>query len=321
MTLCLSHKSALAILREASASPCQLQSLKKRTLPSLTPSASDIKQLNAAYPLLHPVHVLVTDTSQRRALKGMVCHTAPEHTLPRHILETAQGLLVEGPELYLLHAARELPLPRLLEQAFELCGGYRLNKNNPRGFVDAVPLTSRTRLEQFAATIGESKGSCLLKRALAYVCDGSRSPMETVIVLLLCLPPRLGGYGLPLPQMNYRVDVTHNGRKISSNRYFVCDAFWPDAWLDVEYDSDLVHTGSTRIAHDAKRRNGLTSLGVTVITVTRAQALNCDEMDRIAHAAARLLGVRLRRGGNTWIKARAQLRRQLLHFGHQGEES
>ncbi len=140
--------------------------------------------------------------------------------------------------------------------------------------------------------------------------------METVIVLLLCLPPRLGGYGLPMPLLNHRVDVGRNRRKTSSNKYYVCDAFWREAWLDVEYDSDLAHTGPLRIAKDAKRRNGLASLGVTVITVTKEQAFNCDEMDRIAHAVAKKLRWRLHVGGSEWVKARAGLRRELLFHGN-----
>lgn len=316
MTLCLSHRSAVACLREAGASSWQLAPLRRRAMPSLVPSSSEIEQLAAGCRsfLERPVHVLVASGSERRIIKGAVCHTAPVRMLPRFILEAPGGLLVEGPGLCLLHEAALIPLPRLIELGYEFCGGYRLYPDDPKGFVECAPIATPLKLVRFAEAIGHARGSKSLARALAYMRAGSRSPMETVIVLLLCLPPRLGGYGLPMPQLNYRVSVGRNGRRASASKYYVCDAFWPDAWLDVEYDSDLAHTGSSRIAHDAKRRNGLASLGVTVITVTRQQTFDCDEMDRIAHAVAKKLGWRLRMRGGEWVKARAELRRQLLRF-------
>lgn len=317
MTLCLSHRSAISCLREAGASSWQLTPLRNKAVPSLVPFSHEVKQLGIGrYGFLErPLHVLVASESERRLIKDVVCHTAPARTLPRFIFKAPGGVLLEGPGLCLLHEAVRLPLPLLVQMGFELCGGYRIYPDNPRGFAESKPVATPLQLVRFVEAMGNAKGSRQLARALSYVCEGSRSPMETVIVLLLCLPPRLGGYGLPMPRLNYRVDVHRNGCKASANRYFVCDAFWPDAWLDVEYDSDLVHTGSTRIAHDAKRRNGLTSLGVTVITVTKQQVFNCDEMDRVAHAIAKALGWRLRMRGSGWVKARADLRRQLLVFG------
>lgn len=317
MTLCLCRRSAAEYLREAGARGWRLAPLRRRSLPRLVPCASEVERLRneSGGFLTDPVHLLVADASERRLVKDALCHAAPARTLPRFVLETPSGLLVEGPGLCLLHAACELPLSCVAELAYEFCGNYRL-RSDSRGFADCDPLTSRLELVRFAEAIGNAKGSRRLGRALAYVRDGSRSPMETVIVLLLCLPPRLGGYGLPMPLLNHRVDVGRNGRKTSSNKYYVCDAFWPEAWLDVEYDSDLAHTGPLRIAKDAKRRNGLASLGVTVITVTKEQAFNCDEMDRIAHAVAKKLRWRLHVGGSEWVKARAGLRRELLFHGN-----
>lgn len=50
--------------------------------------------------------------------------------------------------------------------------------------------------------------------------------------------------------------------------------FWPEANVAIEYDSDLEHTGSARIAEDAQRRNDLTALGITTITATREQVMD-----------------------------------------------
>ena len=228
--------------------------------------------------LTDPVHLLVADASERRLVKDALCHAAPARTLPRFVLETPSGLLVEGPGLCLLHAACELPLSCVAELAYE--------------FSWKLPAAQRLPRVRRLRPADEPTRACPVRRShrqrrRAPDGSGACSPMCATVPArpwrrsssCCCACRRVwGGYGLPMPLLNHRVDVGRNGRKTSSNKYYVCDAFWREAWLDVEYDSDLAHTGPLRIAKDAKRRNGTASLGVTVITVTKEQAFNCDEM-------------------------------------------
>lgn len=67
---------------------------------------------------------------------------------------------------------------------------------------------------------------------------------------------------------------------------YICDLYWPAARLAVEYDSDLAHTGSHRIARDSRRRNEIQSMGVAVVTITKAQAYSLSEFDMVAHQIA-----------------------------------
>ena len=78
-------------------------------------------------------------------------------------------------------------------------------------------------------------------RALGFVMENAASPMETVLALLLCLPYRLGGYGIEKPQFNYRVDVPTHIRKLADRRYCECDLCWPGSNLAAEYDSARYH--------------------------------------------------------------------------------
>lgn len=316
MTICLCQLSALECLREASASSWSLSPLPRRAALAFIPCAREVKQLESLGCgfLSKPLYLLVANAADRRKIKGTVCRLCPSDVASCSILVTRGGLLTEGPQLCFLHRASELTLPLLVEMGFELCGSYRIYPADPKGFLERAPLTSRSQLIRFVEGVCGAKGSARAKRAMVFVRDGSRSPMETIVVMLLCLSPWYGGYGLPMPHLNYRVNVSRNARKASANGYYLCDAFWPEALLDVEYDSDLAHTGSTRISHDAKRRNGLISMGITVITVTREQVLDCDEMDKVAHAVAQRLDRRLRLGGKGWMRRRAELRRQLLDF-------
>ena len=150
-------------------------------------------------------------------------------------------------------------------------------------FCQRPPLVSIGRLRRYAELARGFYGRGRALRALKYVVPGSASPMETALVMLLCLPCSLGGYGLPLPVMNHHVGQNMPRDSIAGKEYYVCDLYWPDAGLDVEYDSDLCHTGPDRIADDSARRDALKELGVDVITVTWQQIRSLRSMALLWH--------------------------------------
>ena len=127
------------------------------------------------------------------------------------------------------------------------------------------------------------------------VLPNAASPMEARLGLMLSMPRRLGGYGLPPPRLNLRFDVEGEARRVSDKRFYRGDLCWEEARVALEYDdSDAAHTGSERIAADTKRRNALVYMGVTVLGVTRRQAFDFGELDKVACILAKLLGVTLR---------------------------
>ncbi|WP_165056511.1 MULTISPECIES: DUF559 domain-containing protein [unclassified Adlercreutzia] len=131
------------------------------------------------------------------------------------------------------------------------------------------------------------------RRALAQVHDGSASPRETDLVMRIALPSKWGGYGIGGARLNHRIEMGARAQSQTSQSYYVADMCWPEKKLVVEYDSDL-HLTSSGIAHDAAKRRALEAAGYKVITVTRLQLDSLLEMDRIARAIARHLGIRLR---------------------------
>lgn len=183
--------------------------------------------------------------------------------------------------------------------------------NSKSDFVPSEPITSVDSLLAFTNSAAAFPGCARVRKALRYVLDRSASPAESRLVLLLCTKRSLGGYGLPLPQMNYRVDVVGEGRKCTSHKYFVLDLFWENARLDVEYDSDAFHASKAGIASDAERRNALVAMGYTVITVTNGQVSSADSLDDVAFAIAHALKVRIRRQDGTWNQKRYAFRRRI----------
>ena len=142
--------------------------------------------------------------------------------------------------------------------------------------------------------------------------------METAVQLLLCMPTRLGGYGLPMPQANVRLAVPVDLRRMAGRSEVVPDLVWPSARVVVEYDSDQNHVGAERIASDARRRSALLGMGFDVVTITNAQVRSVSEFDQLARMLAGLLGKRLSITRADFARKRDQARFLLLSKGWRG---
>ena len=102
--------------------------------------------------------------------------------------------------------------------------------------------------------------------------------METAVYLLLCLPKRLGGYGLPKPILNPKIIISN-----------------PD--------------GPYR---DSRREIELTVANIKVLPLTRQQLMSADGFDAFAQGLRRLLGIRSRSFDAQWMYRRDELRQTLL---------
>ena len=176
-------------------------------------------------------------------------------------------------------------------------------------------LTNLKVIKSFTALMKGVNGQKKALRASRYIADGSASPMETKLFMLLTLPYNLGGYGLPAPELNKRIDIgnvvkrgSERYNKGSGKSYYVCDLFWPKAKFAVEYDSDSYHTGADRIARDSKKRFDLETLGIKLITVTSRQIRNIDEFENIAKLIAKRLHKRLWYKEPKFLMAKRELR-------------
>jgi very-short-patch-repair endonuclease len=207
--------------------------------------------------------------------------------------------------------AGELPLVKLIELGLELCGTYSLPVNGGKTLYGHLRLTNVNSLKATTIQMKGIKGQRKACRALRFIADGSASPMETKLFMLLTLQYKLGGHGLPMPKLNKRVDPRKATKQMINKKYFVCDLFWPESNLAVEYDSNENHTGADRINDDSKKRIALESAGTKVITVTKEQIQNADELDIVAKEIAKRLGKQPRINDPKFKKAQRELRRQL----------
>jgi len=229
---------------------------------------------------------------------------------------------VSSPEFCFLQAASKLPLVKLIELGFELCGRYAKtdsatkSADATRTGKDPYNREQLTNTKKLSAFVGRLEGVAGKKRALQalqYIADGSASPRETVLVMFLTLPYRLGGYGLPMPELNYLIIPAKSGRQYAGKSSFSCDLYWPQVKLAVEYDSDEFHSRDEEKAEDSIRRNVLISMGVKVISVDNQHIKSRTQLEGVARQLSRNTSKRLHHRENPrFPEAQKRLREMLL---------
>ena len=317
MELFLTHTSALEYWRIYGTEQYrQSRRVRRRTAPLEPPDASTLQKL-ASCGLNVPLNVTVgTENARRRS--NLVHSRLLSGLLPEGcFVDVGRGMLVSSPEFCFLQMAKELEFPKLVELGYVLCGHYAmpvLENANQDSAVDkarskeCVQLTSVKKLSALLDRMEGFPAQEKAKSSLSYIADGSASPRETMVAMLLTLPYRYGGYGFPLPKMNAKIRPAKAAKQSSSKEFYYCDLFWEDYNLAVEYDSDAHHTGSEHIARDSMRRNSLISIDVTVLTVTRIQLNSVVEFEKVAKQLSIYMERRLQYKKPQFFKARRKLR-------------
>ena len=245
-----------------------------------------------------PVDVLVFDASARRHSSQVTCHFWGGD-LPKGSFYRVSGMVVSSPEFVFLQMARKLTVVQLVALGCELCGTYICLPRDAKhpGAIDEFPtrispLTTTAKLKAFVDSAKNAKGAKNAQRALRFVVDGSRSPMETRVYLQLCLSPMLGGYGLPKPLMNARIELGDEARMLSRKGHCEGDLCWPAAKLDIEYHGE-VHVGASEMKSDVGRTLAIEHEEWKVITLTSPQVLDIGQFEVVAKQVSTKLGKRL----------------------------
>lgn len=242
MTIILSHDSALEHLRSlAFASDGAVTSVRpERDHAMSSAEAIDIGDQRLGLHSL-PYHVLVGSGRARGRQARIVNHVCSQRLPKGSFRSIKRGFSVACPELCFIQMAETLSPVKLIELGFELCGSYSIDENDMRGFTGRGALMSTASLQRYLQKASGIKGTQAAKRALPHIIDGSASPMETKLAMLLSLPASYGGFGLPKPRLNHPV-ITKDESAYDGKRHYLCDLYWPDSKLAIEYDSDMFHT-------------------------------------------------------------------------------
>lgn len=235
-----------------------------------------------------PVSILVSCKANMRKSQNLSPRIWSGKHPSRSFCKIAQGLYVSTPEATFLQLGKESSLIQLITIGYELCGSYGLSAQSDSGFLRREPRSNPQLIERYLEKCDGIHGVKAAKRASSYIAKGSASPMESLLSMLLCLPPSLGGFGLPRPELNFPIETNEGG--IVMRR---CDLYWPDQRFALEYDSDTFHSDASKLHLDSSRRSTLEKAGVHVVSVTKNQVFDRGQLFNLATIVSKRLEKRL----------------------------
>lgn len=340
MNIFISHQSALAVLRAVRSGLGRADdstafekierflntSLHYQGAASVTPDYSE--KINKSHVSLarvvmkellgdvekEPIHLTIGSCVNRCRSMDVVCHVVKQPE--KSFIKICNDVYISTPEALFLQMATCCSLWELIELGYELCGTYSLGKE-----ASADQINAGLNLDRRATTVkhlisyldrcGSVAGIRKAKTALRFILNNSASPMETAVAMMLFLSQHYGGYGLPLARMNCRVDIPVSCRTYA--RYRVCDFYWPQYKLALEYDSDTFHKHDVQQGYDSIRRNDLFNSGVTVLSLTTKQFRQLELFDKQVRALEKHIKHR-RQSTPTGLRRKAELHRYLTRF-------
>ena len=326
MRVCFGYRTAFQMLRAIDARELAWTNRGTPRLPDRALSRGDIEsaliRIESDYPGLsvdRPAHILLETASRCRPTALRVPHVCTVSLRGRSVLRLPDGVGICGAPFTCVQMT---PLAKdmvdLLELAYELCGTYRTHRTGVESAYDVAPLASVRALRDFAARNPSIDGAQSVAHIIPYLADGSASPRETKQALVLGMPHRYGGHGLGIPRMNYEVKASPAARALTGKSCFRCDLCWPEAKLDVEYQSRWAHEGEASRIGDSRRANALAAMGWTVVGITNDELDSLVATDAIANTIRRHLGKRAQVRVHDYHARKLKLRRQLgLPIGYE----
>jgi len=148
----------------------------------------------------------------------------------------------------------------------ELCGTYSRDPKHPQTGKCTFDIPSVTSVEDIEKYFMEGHehqpGVRLIRDALRWTKDGSRSPMESVVFLAWRCPPRYGCVSAGIPKLNESLKLSKRQLQLINHRTIT-----PDNQLDffdalVEYHGEYSHQSGAAHNEDRRRWQDYTTLGL-----------------------------------------------------------
>ena len=274
-------------------------------------NSAEIKALSSL-PLTLPVHALTTPGVSRKRNNVVRSHQCSTQLPNGSLVRLSNSFAVTSPTLTFVQAAGFLNFLDLVQLGYELCGTYSIPTDQRDTMLERRQLTSTQNIAAYIDDCPNVHGVKVARKALRFITDGSDSPMETRLCMLLTLPYCYGGYALPMPQLNENVFINPKNSSPSPADVRTCDLLWREAKLDVEYNGRDIHATGYKQTRDARRYDELDALGYKCITITIDRMRNEHDMDLLALAIAKRIGYRMRPRCKDYLKKKARLRRMLI---------
>ena len=144
-----------------------------------------------------PLHVIVPSQAARSRCGKVACHVSSAMFPRGSFVRIARNVLASSPELCFVQMASELSLPALIRLGFELCGTYGVATVGKADFRFERPFTTPRPPRALPGQSREHAGNRQSPKSPQAPRRRLRSPMETTMAMLLCLPLRMAGTRFP----------------------------------------------------------------------------------------------------------------------------
>ena len=288
MGIILSHTTARAVYQTANS----LASYATGPIPmeKIRVSAPTTSDLEAARAWLNRknvdserIHVLTFSNNAKRHRKGCICHCTRYTFDAESYLELEPNVYIVDIKLCALEATADLNLSELVEYYFEICGSYALGTSDETQYRERPALTSVEELRAFFSEAPGYRGSNKALKALSYVHEGCRSPLETAFVMMLTMPKSMGGLAIRAIKTDYPIPVPKRYAALTRRTVFYLDALLENSMTDIEYNG-FYHDEPEQQSIDEERRNTLRNMGYAVITVNRHSFFKQSAFKRVMEA-------------------------------------
>lgn len=271
---------------------------------------------------IETLDLLVPSRADRRRSKHVKTHLCTNELPAGSFISLGHWMgdldaYVCSPELAFLQAAHDGDAAEAIYAGYAMTSDYRLDNLAPGGVTSRDAgmrdgrLTTKELIAAYLDRAPKVRGAVKAKALLPYVVEGSRSPRESGLCMLMSLPAYYGGLALGKAELNKKYFI-RDGYNDGRNRKLRVLERTPDITLTakaevgldkvragllpevftalVDYDSDAIHDGSEKIHKDAERRNELQMLnGVAYFTVTTDQANDYEKLVRLCERIRRKL--------------------------------
>ncbi|GEM_PF-1309207 len=297
----------------------------KRGLDAMSPHADRLLER-----LTKPLHVLVAKKGHVTMSDVLHPHLWTGDVGRRAFIDLGNDVYLSSPAFVFLQMASRLSVVELIMLGMMFCGYYAPSPDFGRSkhtqtldmpledlhkqmvcssqSFELEPICSERTLSHFIERHPNVHGAKAARAALPWVRNNSASHMESALYLLLCLPVRMGGYGLPKPLLNPKVRIVQQ----SGERICYPDLYWKTPSIDMEYASDWAHASVSANYLDSRRMTAIVCNDIDYLSITTGQLRRPTDVDDAARGLAKKLGHRIRNANSVWESKRAQLRQEVL---------
>lgn len=208
------------------------------------------------------VDVLVKNTNNLHRIKNLHIFKSSLKYPKNSFRKIDNFTNISSPELLFYQLSSSLTFVELLLVGFELCGCYAILEDPQDTLItDIRQLTTPKMIQEYLMQLHKSNINCqhILKaiKAASFLADNSFSPQETRLYIMLCMPRKLGGYGVTGMRLNSSIQLSNSALKEAGQNIIIPDISNIKTKVAIEYDSSVYHEDPQQNQRDKIRINAL----------------------------------------------------------------